>query len=47
MCSVFILTNTIFYLEITELRTGEQVVPKQQEERIQEKILNCLQQENK
>lgn len=37
MCVVFILTKTIFYLEIMELRMGERVVPKRQEERIQEK----------
>lgn len=37
MCVVFILTKPIFYLEIMELRVGEKVGPKRQEERIQEK----------
>ena len=37
VCVVSILTKTIFYLEIMELRVGEKVGPKRQEERIQEK----------
>ena len=47
VCVVFILTKTIFYLEIMELRVEKRWGQNDRRKESKRKKLNCLQQEKK